>query len=110
MLRQVAYPPHFSKELKAMVGGFLMVNPSDRFSSNHHNGMQEIKALPYFKGLNWDGTAAAAITLGPFRHPFGYFDILLAISAACLRSAPSSALCHPHTRVPGDARLTPCPS
>ena len=65
-----------------MVGGFLMVNPSDRFSSNHHNGMQEIKALPYFKGLNWDGTAAAAITLGPFRHPFGYFDILLAISTS----------------------------
>jgi protein kinase A len=61
----VVYPPHFSKELKQMVGGFLTLNPSDRFSSNHHNGMKEIKGLPYFKGLNWD-----AIYAGKVKSPY----------------------------------------
>lgn len=59
---KVVYPNHFSKDLVQLIAGFLMPNPADRMGSNKHKGMEIIKSLPYFKGLNWDALYAGKLS------------------------------------------------
>eukprot|EP00035_Acanthoeca_spectabilis_P035673 m.35802 g.35802 ORF g.35802 m.35802 type:complete len:409 (+) comp7483_c0_seq1:85-1311(+) len=55
---KVRYQAHMDKDLCEMIGSFVVADVSARLSCNKHNGMDRIKALPYFKGLDWDAIYA----------------------------------------------------
>ena len=46
---KVRYQSHMPKDLCEMIGSFVVPDVSARLSCNKHNGMDRIKALPYFK-------------------------------------------------------------
>eukprot|EP00038_Savillea_parva_P009290 m.182509 g.182509 ORF g.182509 m.182509 type:complete len:409 (+) comp15552_c0_seq1:39-1265(+) len=58
---KVRYQSHMPKDLCEMIGSFVVPDVSARLSCNKHNGMDRIKALPYFKGVNWDGIYAGKV-------------------------------------------------
>jgi hypothetical protein len=54
-------PSYFPKELISMLKDFLVVETSRRLGLHTHGGEQMLKALPYFKSINWVAMAAGKL-------------------------------------------------
>eukprot|EP00036_Acanthoecidae_sp_10tr_P011626 CAMPEP_0182915928 /NCGR_PEP_ID=MMETSP0105_2-20130417/630_1 /TAXON_ID=81532 ORGANISM="Acanthoeca-like sp., Strain 10tr" /NCGR_SAMPLE_ID=MMETSP0105_2 /ASSEMBLY_ACC=CAM_ASM_000205 /LENGTH=414 /DNA_ID=CAMNT_0025052833 /DNA_START=64 /DNA_END=1308 /DNA_ORIENTATION=- len=55
------FQAHMGKSLQDLVTKFLKADVSVRLSSNKHNGMNTIKSLDYFKGLDWEKLYSCAL-------------------------------------------------
>jgi serum/glucocorticoid-regulated kinase 2 len=49
----IRYPPYLSKDAVSLLQGFFIKDPEKRLGSGP-NGLNDIKAHPFFKNLDWD--------------------------------------------------------
>merc|ERR1712138_37248 len=59
--RDFKYPRDFTGEEQEFIGGLLQVDQTRRLGCMH-GGVAQIKALKYFRPINWDALVAGAIT------------------------------------------------
>lgn len=55
-----SYPKGFTAEEQGLIGGLLQVDLTKRLGAMH-GGVDAIKKLPYFKGLDWDAVAETKV-------------------------------------------------
>jgi len=48
------FPSYFTEPQKEMIAQFLVVDTSDRLGSHVHKGIEKLKALKYFAGIDFD--------------------------------------------------------